>query len=134
MKKRLKKKTEKDRLDLMILKLKKKNYFKQIDNRSPEVLINQLSYFYQKGMVADHYEKGYTLSLILEDCVLLATYKKSKYVIDLVEENQRYYWYLMPYKSSYFKTEVDLKNGNLEMVLFALYENETIHNSRNFRK
>lgn len=38
-----------------------------------------------------------------------------------------YYWLLKPYNQSYYKTSVDFDNSNIDIVFFAIRENEDLY-------
>ena len=52
-------------------------------------------------------------------------YNRKKYFISVEKENNDYYIMLNPYKSSYFKTSINIKDlkMKLDMTLFAMKEN-----------
>lgn len=60
-------------------------------------------------------------------------YNDVKYSIKIVEKNNKLYWHLKPYNKTYFETQINNDFSSLDMVMFAIYENETIH-ERNEKK
>lgn len=54
-------------------------------------------------------------------------YNDVKYSIKIVEKNNQLYWHLKPYNKTYFETLINNDVSSLDMVMFAIYENETIH-------
>lgn len=57
-------------------------------------------------------------------------YKDYFYDLEIVKEKDGFYLKLSPYKQSYFKTKVNLRelNWKLDMTLFALKEDEQYQN------
>lgn len=73
----------------------------------------------------DKYEKqGYLIKK--EKKIIHITYAKNNYDIFIVKEDKNYYLKLVPYKTSYFKTGLNLKDIRLkvDMSLFAIKENK----------
>ena len=73
----------------------------------------------------DKYEKqGYIIQK--EKDIIHITYAKNNYKIFVVKDNKDYYLKLIPYKTSYFKTRLNLNDIKLkvDMSLFAITENE----------
>lgn len=61
-----------------------------------------------------------------EKDIIHITYAKNNYDIFVVKEDKKYYLKLVPYKASYFKTELNLKDIKLkvDMSLFAITEDK----------
>lgn len=76
---------------------------------------------YKKKRIRVYYGYGNVLSVITH---------KNKYTIGITKEKKRFYWILRPYNGSYFKTEAELGKGNLEIVLFAIKENEELYSKK----
>lgn len=53
-------------------------------------------------------------------------YKNKEYLLEITNEGKEFYLCLIPYKNSYFKTRIDIKelDFKLNMTLFAVKENE----------
>lgn len=72
--------------------------------------------------------KGYKLSL-KEDSIEVI-YNNSVYCIKVAENENNLYWHLEPYASSYFETKIDNCINSFEMLMVAIFDNETIHKER----
>ena len=58
----------------------------------------------------------------------LIIYKNNhKYIVTITNHDQRYFWHLEPYHNSYYETFADIEKGNLDIVLFAIKENEELY-------
>ena len=86
-------------------------------------------YFYLVCKLLEHeknkYEKlGYIIKK--EKDIIHITYARNNYDIFVVKEDKKYYLKLVPYKTSYFKTELKLKDLKLkvDMSLFAISEDK----------
>ena len=86
-------------------------------------------YFYLVCKLLEHeknkYEKlGYIIKK--EKDIIHITYARNNYDIFVVKEDKKYYLKLVPYKTSYFKTELKLKDLKLkvDMSLFAITEDK----------
>ena len=84
-------------------------------------------YFYLVCKLLEHeknkYEKlGYIIKK--EKDIIHITYARNNYDIFVVKEDKKYYLKLVPYKTSYFKTELKYKELKLkvDMSLFAITE------------
>lgn len=74
-------------------------------------------------------QRGY--ELYLKGNFLEIIYIGIKYQIKIVKHKDGFYWHLKPYKNSFFETKVDNSINTLDMVLFAINDNETIHRKEN---
>ena len=46
---------------------------------------------------------------------------------EIYKDDDNYYWLLKPYNQSYYKTSVDFDNSNIDIVFFAIRENEDLY-------
>ncbi len=69
--------------------------------------------------------KGFDIKYDTNNNILIVNYLNSnEYKINIINENDGLYWCLKPYKDSYFTTSID---NDIDMVLFAIKENETLY-------
>ena len=80
---------------------------------------------YQEGLKSS-LEDG-TIKINNDDAHLIIKYKKKKYDVFIVKDDDNYYWLLKPYNQSYYKTSVDFDNSNIDIVFFAIRENEDLY-------
>lgn len=86
-------------------------------------------YFYLVYKLLEHEKNKYeNLGYIIkrEKDIIHITYARNNYDIFVVKEDKKYYLKLVPYKTSYFKTELKLKDLKLkvDMSLFAITEDK----------
>lgn len=70
---------------------------------------------------------NYKIEINNDDAHLIIKYKKKKYDVFIVKDDDNYYWLLKPYNQSYYKTSVDFDNSNIDIVFFAIRENEDLY-------
>ena len=80
-------------------------------------------------LIADNIDKyipkGYNIKYDTINNVLIVKYNNSNdYIIKIIEENNKLYWYLEPYNKTYYTT---LFENGFDMILFAIKENETLY-------
>lgn len=80
---------------------------------------------------SNYIKNGYKFEFDFKSYKLIVTYKNKEYKIKLIEENKQLCWCLTPYNHSSFITNID--NG-LEIVLFAIKENEELYSSKKGKK
>lgn len=69
--------------------------------------------------------KGY--NIFLTGNYLEVYYCGIKYSIKIIKKDNQLYWRLIPYNNAYFETKINNELSSLDMVMFAIYENEIIH-------
>lgn len=86
-------------------------------------------YFYLICKLLEHYKLkndnlGYQIKK--EKDIIHIIYARNNYDIFVVKEDKKYYLKLVPFKTSYFKTELNLKDIKLkvDMSLFAITEDK----------
>lgn len=68
---------------------------------------------------------GYTI--YIENNHLTVNVNNSRYKISIINKNKTNYCHLNPYNNSYFETKIDNIIYSLDLVLFAINDNEIIH-------
>lgn len=61
-------------------------------------------------------------------------YKGTKYIIKIIYLNNDYYWYLKPYNNSIFQTQVKNNIHTLDLVLFAISDDQIIRQNNETNK
>ena len=61
-------------------------------------------------------------------------YKNVKYIIKIVYLDTDYYWELKPYNQSVFRTHVKNNIQTLDLVLFAISDDQAIHQTNESNK
>lgn len=106
-----------------------------IENNQPAIVYKQLIMYFNlktvdnKDILTEYQKMGLHVYLLNKDITLFIIYKNvtSYYRLYIFEENNDFYWNLTPYNGSSYITKVDLENGNMDLPLFAIYENETLY-------
>lgn len=69
--------------------------------------------------------KGKFLIYIYRDITLLIKYHGKEYQVSVIEEDSQFYWHLIPYKFSYYTTNID-NYSSFDRGLFAIKENDKV--------
>lgn len=94
----------------------------------PELMGKEISKLIKnKQKINEYYNNGYKIEINNDDAHLIIKYKKKKYDVFIVKDDDNYYWLLKPYNQSYYKTSVDFDNSNIDIVFFAIRENEDLY-------
>lgn len=94
----------------------------------PELMGKEISKLIKnKQKINEYYNNGYKIEINNDDAHLIIKYKKKKYDVFIVKDDDNYYWLLKPYNQSYYKTYVDFDNSNIDIVFFAIRENEDLY-------
>lgn len=83
-------------------------FFKYVDN----IIAPKLETYEKEGF-----------SFYIEDYRLFIVYKDVTYTVKIIKERNTFYWYLTPYKNSYFTTETYVSSFGL--VLEAIKNDHT---------
>lgn len=98
----------------------------------PNLMVKQIGLLLEDQEKYDNYVKnGYKFEFDFKSCKLIVTYKEKEYIITLITEDKQLCWCLTPYNHSSFITNIE--NG-LEIVLFAIKENEELYSSKKGKK
>lgn len=86
----------------------------KVENAKKEALCKQVLPAFLK------YKDSNLYDICLDGNLIRVEYQNNFYYIDIIEEENTLYWYLKPYKDSFFTTAIT--PNSFERVLFAITE------------